>query len=758
MGTTDSFFSKVKNVFSSNETPEIEKGRSFVSAGDRAPESKLPYASWYYEAPLGQPRNVNLMEVRQYAKSPWVQMVVNTIIKQVKDTEWFIVPSDEEDETDYTEIIKQITDFLEFPNSRGDTFDDLWGAYLRDILELDSGVIYKGRNSGKLVELFAYDGARFLIDMDRHTMIKGYYQYSVTFPGAAPLRFEPKELIYGKINNNTEFFPYGWAPLQSILQEVEVLIQSTRYNKEFFQNNAVPDAFIQQTMSDDKLKEFKEAWNNQIKKKPHKTIFTNAENLDVKVLNTNNKDMEWLEGQKWYHHIVFGAYGLSPQEVGFYENSNKSTGESQERVTVKNAIRPYLAHIADKINREIIPELLEGDEQPIKFKWFPQDHVQEKLEHEQNLAKLNANVYTINEIRAMEGKEPVEWGDQPMSMIMQDRMIESEGMQDNEEGDKKKPNREEGVRPNQKPKDQEEPNKTPKDIESSKDKKKPKDTDSSKDKKEPKKKVKILDKSKSLPEEADDYASFLASKFKEWESQLLSAVDSNLSSEVPAKQKAFQDFIMKVFNIVKTKGFERKIAFYVGKDMRGGLASAEKELKLDIGISEEFRNRMKTLATQQMDGYMINGKVWQGIKGVASDLQRKIMFDVGESLRNRDSLKTIKDNIKDTMAREAGGTVDGKVTEGRAMRIARTETTNFINAGRLQAYKDSGVEGIKVWDATLDRKTSELCKRLDGQERGLYEDFTDEVTGNSWQRPTSHVNCRCRIKMKVTEKELSPEL
>ena len=739
MGESIGFVGKVKSMFNRENSPTINKGRSFANAGDKTPDVVLPYASWFYQAPLGQPRNVNLMEVRQYAKSPWVQMVINTIIKQVKNTEWNIVATDEDDETDYTKQIEQVKKLLSFPNRRGDTFDDVWGAYLRDVLELDSGVIYKGRNSsGELVELFAYDGARFLIDMDEHTLIKGYYQYSVTFPNAKPLRFEPNELVYGKINSNTEFFPYGWSPLQSILQEVEVLIQSTRYNKEFFQNNAVPDAFIRQDMSDEKLEEFQNEWNRTIKGKPHKTIFTNADALDVQQLNVTNKDMEWLEGQKWYHHIVFGAYGLSPQEVGFYEGSNRATGESQERTTVKNAIRPYLSHIADKINREIIPLLLNiEDEQPlIKFDWFPEDHVQEKIKHEQTMAKLAANVYTINEIRVAEGKEPVEWGDQPMAMMMQDRMIESGAMDEKEDekdeednpkdkkDDKKKPNREEGVRPNEKPKDQEET-----------------------------KKSHDLKKKVNLPAEAEDYASFLTSKFKEWESQLLSAVDSNLSSEVPSAQKSFQDFISKVFRVVQTKGFERKIIFFVGQDMKAGLGDAEKELKMDIGISEQFRERMNILAKQQMDGYMINGKVWPGIKGVSLELQQTILKSVGESLRERDSLTTIKDNIKDIMAREGGGTVDGKVTEGRSMRIARTETVNIRNAGRLQAYKDSGVEGVKVWYAIHDKKTSDLCRRLDGQERELHEPFTDSKTGGSWQRPTSHPNCRCEIRMKVTEEE-----
>jgi phage portal protein BeeE len=95
----------------------------------------------------------------------------------------------------------------------------------------------------------------------------------------------------------------------------------------------------------------------EVKGKPHKLIFHNSE-AQFTPLATSNKDMEWLEGQKWYFHAIFAAYGLSPQEVGFYENSNRSTGESQERVSVKNAIKPYLNLSLIRLTERLYQRLL----------------------------------------------------------------------------------------------------------------------------------------------------------------------------------------------------------------------------------------------------------------------------------------------------------------------------------------------------------------------------------------------------------------
>jgi HK97 family phage portal protein len=434
---TKSYFAKEIRLFSGSEIVDTQN---------------LPFlANWMYAAKIGMPRSINIVELRQFAKSSWVQMITNAICKQIMTTEWDIVTDDEDEQIieKYKIDIEKAKTFLNQPNRNGDAFWDVWIPWLRDVLEIDAGVMYKGKNvSGELVELFSYDGARFLVNLNEHGIIgedtngepaPGYYQYSFRQISSAPIPFNKDEIVYGRVNTNNELYPYGFSPLQSIQQEVELMIQSTRFNKERFKNSAVPDGIVSVPMDTDQMQTFKNAWETELKGRPHKLLFHNSD-ASFTPLSMTNKDMEWLEGQKWYFHLVFAAFGLSPQEVGFYENSNRSTGESQERITVKNAIKPYLELISSKITREILPELVGHDE--LRFKWFPKDDSAEKIEHEQMMSKLNAGVLTVNEVRAIEGLDPVEWGDQPMSMFMQDRFMENseedENPKDKEEEDKPK--------------------------------------------------------------------------------------------------------------------------------------------------------------------------------------------------------------------------------------------------------------------------------------------------------------------------------
>ena len=411
----------------------LSKDISLFNAAPTSVVNNLPLLpTWFWTANLGIPRKIDYFELRQYAKAPWVQMVKSAIKKQLMTIDWDVVNADDEDDTDYTADRDKVMKLLKNPNTMGQTFWEVWGMFMDDVLDLDAGVIAKGRNgAGELVELYAYDGARFLFKVEEHGLIEGYYQYSFRFPHNQPMFFERGDIIYGKVGVNTDQYPYGWAPLQSIQQVVELMINSDKYNKNFFKNNAIPDGIVSVPMEHDSLDRFKHSWEQQCKGKAHKLVFHNSD-ATFTPLSQNNKDMEWLEGQKWYFHVIFAAYGLSPQEVGFYENSNRSTGESQERVSVKNAIKPYLQLIQDKINREVIPDLV-GEEPKIMFKWFPADDAADKIDHEQTMAKLNANVYTINEVRIKEGLKPVEWGEQPMAMAMQDKMIESGAVGGDEE-------------------------------------------------------------------------------------------------------------------------------------------------------------------------------------------------------------------------------------------------------------------------------------------------------------------------------------
>ena len=1045
---------------------KLSKSVRVFNASNSSPEAQMPFQQGFmWVSPFGIPRRINPLEVRQFAKSAWVQMVVNAILKQVRNTKYDVVNVDDDDNTVYEKETSDVFEVLDCPNRNNQTFWDVWLPYLRDILELDSGVVFKGFNGdGKLVELFAHDGSKFLISTDEHGILNKYYQYSYAFPTSRPKEFEKSQIVYGMMNLSTENYPYGFcldygslietnegllkigdvvtnkkevliktfnqkkecfeykpilnyfsrkvseylysiklsngqrgygihctnnhpiltpngyvnaedlktfdkilvkgktltkeqkeyiygtmlgdgnlyckrrkgypsirlaqsikheeyidwmqeslynldlwkqetyapsphyperlykhiklnskvdpcldeirwncypnykktvtkewvskltplsisawmmddgswtfyrhnkeliegfifctddfskeecgllvdklkgwdieskimcppstgknrlwvnkkntiklmdltkdyinvnvethekkwiakplkvvesetsvevpitsisrlkvktgtvydievkdnhnfitnrmivhnSPLQSIQQVVEVLIQSDRYNKEFFKSNGVPAGIVNVNMDEPELQRFKTYWQNEIKGKPHALAFMNSPDVGFNDLSKSNRDMEWLDGQKWYFHLVFGAYGLSPQEVGFYENSNRSTGESQERITVKNAIKPYLSHIAEKINNEVLPLILLDDKPKIKFKWFPEDDVAERIKDEQLQWKLKEGVYSINEVRSMEGKDSVEGGDEHKGKNSGSMQFEGDSPFGNQP-----------VKPN--------------------------DTKGEKD---GEKKKSVLIKEAEMVEESREYDVFLTSIFKGWEKKVLGYVDSSLTTELNKMvkvDKSLGEFMSGLFNTVNTSKFFTGLKRVIGFKMRDGLDEAEEEL--DLNISVDWENKKNEETSRQLDGFTLdNGEYWPGLKGVSRDLSTKVLDIVRDSMKEGSSVVDVKKEIKETFKQYTGS----EASEGRADMIARTETTRLFNKYKLEGYKSSGLKGFKVWDSFIDDSTSSECRELNGQKRGLTEVFSLK-DGREFMHPPSHVSCRSRVLFELEE-------
>lgn len=237
-------------------------------------------------------------------------------------------------------------------------------------------------------------------------------------------------------------------------------------------------------------------------------------------------------------------------------------------------------------------------------------------------------------------------------------------------------------------------------------------------------------------EEAKPYDDFLISKFKEWETKILSFVDETLEHEII--NKSFGDFMRRLFNVVNTADFRAKIKSSIKKVYLKGIEEAELEVGVDVGFDSDFENEVEVNTDKQLDGFMIDGKPWAGIKGVSVDVQNEIRELVVKSIESKASMNELKTDIKKTMDKFTGT----ETTEGRATMIARTESNRFRQSAKQKAYEKSGVVKGKKYVSFIDDRTSPICKRLDGQEVPLDKNFVDPKTGFEYEHAPVHVNCR----------------
>lgn len=258
-------------------------------------------------------------------------------------------------------------------------------------------------------------------------------------------------------------------------------------------------------------------------------------------------------------------------------------------------------------------------------------------------------------------------------------------------------------------------------------------------------------------EEARDYLQFLDKEFGRWEKEVLGFLDETLSDEVFSKgfdsiDKSFGEFMSRLFNVVNTSDFRAKLTTVIRRVFKDGVEDAEAELDIDIGFDASFESEVQMETNRQMDGFMIDGKVWSGLKGVAQDIQREVREVVVDGISQKQSLGDIKKEVKDVFVKNNGGTrVNGDVTEGRVMKIARTESSRFRGDAKLNSYKKSGLPLMKRWESFVDSRTSPICKRNNGQTVPLDKPFVDLETGKEFDHNPFHVNCRSTISAVIIE-------
>jgi SPP1 gp7 family putative phage head morphogenesis protein len=137
------------------------------------------------------------------------------------------------------------------------------------------------------------------------------------------------------------------------------------------------------------------------------------------------------------------------------------------------------------------------------------------------------------------------------------------------------------------------------------------------------------------------------------------------------------------------------------------------------------------------------------IQQVSEDLKTKILRATQVGLAQGNTPQQTIDAILGTGLRGMNGR-DGiwrKATH-RAETIGRSISNELINKGALQTYRqvnDKSPElGLKkVWQAVSDKRTSNICRSLDGQIVEMDENFSG--AGFTGETPPAHPNCRSRI-------------
>ena len=274
------------------------------------------------------------------------QMCIWHRIDSIRSLDWSLVAADGHD-GDVSDEIKTGLQVLAKPDGQ-QPFASWLASWLYDVLAYDAGTLYRLRNrGGRCIGLRVVDGTTIAPLLDYwgnppEAPAEAFVQYANGLPWNWLTR---DDLIYEPFRKRPNSV-YGTAPLESILLNANTDLRFQAYFLQRFTEGNIPEAFASapETWTPDQIEEFQKYW-------------------DALLLGdqAGKHQIRWMPGGSsiaWSNEKDFtdafslflmrktcAAYHVVPADLGFTENVNRSSGESQADVQHRVGDLPLIRHI-----------------------------------------------------------------------------------------------------------------------------------------------------------------------------------------------------------------------------------------------------------------------------------------------------------------------------------------------------------------------------------------------------------------------------
>ena len=228
-------------------------------------------------------------------------------------------------------------------------------------------------------------------------------------------------------------------------------------------------------------------------------------------------------------------------------------------------------------------------------------------------------------------------------------------------------------------------------------------------------------------------------------------------------QRQYQEALRKQINgILDTMESEqfKTISDYVSKSYEDGFVGTMYDLHgqgIPLVIPIDERQAVKAIQTDSK----ISSGLYERLGEDVGVLKKSIAYNVSRGIAQNSPYIDIAKNIAGSMTGHNKKNPGGALW--KAMRIARTEAHRVANTAHMDAQikaKEKGADILKQWDATLDARTRDSHKAVDGELKKIDEEFSNGLMfpGDPDGSAAEVINCRCtllqRAKWALGEDEL----
>lgn len=342
-----------------------------------------------------------------------LRLVIETRKDQIANMEWSIQNRDETARAAEDPRVKQVSDFLAFPDQeRG--WDEWLRMLMEDMLVIDAATIYPRRTiGGKLFALDLVDGATIkrVIDDWGRTPAPPAPAYQQVLKGLPASNYAADALFYLPRNPRTDRV-YGYSPVEQVIMSVNIALRRQIHQLQYYTEGSIPEALIgvPETWSPDQIGQFQSYWDALLEgdtaaRRHARFVPATISKSFVQTKEATLKD----EYDEWLARIV--CYALNVPAQWAIKQMNRATAETAQEQALAEGLAPVMKWVKGVMDRLLARAFGFPD---LEFIWAEEDEVSPSEQANVNKTYLAAGVLTINEVRDDIGRDPIEGGDEPL--------------------------------------------------------------------------------------------------------------------------------------------------------------------------------------------------------------------------------------------------------------------------------------------------------------------------------------------------------
>ncbi len=670
----------------------------------------------------------------QYGKSLYVFAAVNKIANKVSAAELKMYQVTSKDGESEELLSHDALDLLDRFNPYQTRTEFLKTAWINKKLTGEAFWWKVRNNGGEVVELWNLRPDFMTVVSDSETFIK---HYELNKADGKKEIFQPEDIIHFK-DPDPKNAHRGMSPLKASSTRIETEYHASQYQKNFFKNNARPDALLvtDESLDGEQREQMTEAWEEKHQGQASNSRLGILEGgMKYQQVSISQREMDYIESMKFTRDDILVAFGV-PKALITTDDVNYANAEAGMRMFLSETIVPELTQMVEVLNEFLLaPDF--GEQYFVDFvDPTPEDRESLRQDHTAGFGKW----LTTNEIRAEYNLEPIEGGDE---IATPPTNSQQQGAGNNAQADEKKRLQRMGLKIlRQRPlfrKKLEILYAFGRTVEKEVAAEILKKTLAKKKKKTVKKTAK-----KKKKTDTKDFRSLFAepairNTFYDYVNKRIDDKSKEFEKVVIAESYDQRDRVIK--RLEKCEDDLKGVYSKMSHSDVSNLMDKNEEIKLFAKIGLPFMLDFATTGGE--DAADITGEEFNMTDDLTKAMEKRAMF-FAESVTDTTFKKltsTLTTGINEGEGigalTERVNEVYKEIPEHRAALIARTETTNANNEGMLNQYKTSDVVQGKEWIATLDDRTRDAHSSINGQIVALEVPFS-----NGLQYP-QEPNCRC---------------